>query len=182
MPDFPFKPNRWPEQARQENRIWRDVRSAWSPIEKRVWEVIGLTPGGTVTGGRAVRGPGDVIPGFGNWGEAEWAVFDKLADDFTTELLGKRVMSGAAYADPNNEQAILAVEGRTGFAVGVDRAVQITAAGESMLGERAELATRKLLEEGFDRLGEGGQLRPAIIPAAASSRYWWRPCARGRTR
>ena len=164
MPDFHFVANRWPEQAEQEVRVWRAMRAVWEPFEARVWQVIGLEPtralaDPTVRDVAPVIPLPDYVPPSRAWGEAEWRVFDRIAADFQAELLGP-VADPRAYADPNNGlRSVLAKEGRVGFSVGVDRALQLTRAGESMLGDRAEFAVQHLLATGFDRLTDAGRLR-----------------------
>lgn len=153
MPNFPFVPNRWPEQAQQEYDLWQEIIGVWRPIEEQVWELIRLEPPGS----RALGDPG-------TWGPNEWALLDEAARQLEEELIG-RSRNPAHYADPAHaEDAILAKAGRTGFATGMDRAVLLTKAGEShLLPMRGEQAIQEFLSIGFNRLSDQGRLRLAGI-------------------
>jgi len=148
VPDFPFKPNRWPEQAAQEEELWAAIKSAWQPIEQRVWELTGLTQP------RSRRDLGDP----GTWDTQHWDLLDDAAREFERELIGD-VRGAAQYADSINEDAVLSGAGRTGFATGIDRARALTQAEEMALPMRGELAIRPFLQDGFARLSDQGRLR-----------------------
>lgn len=133
--------------------LWGEVIDAWAIIEEQVWEALDLP----VPSGYQARVIDELTEA--TWGDEEWRLFEALADRFDRELMGE-TQNPAHYADTANADAVIAKANRTSFVVGVDRATQLTERGEAaLLGTRQELAQRKLLEEGFDRLSDNGRMR-----------------------
>jgi len=149
---WPLKRNRQPTQRRQERELWEELRAAWGPLRERAWQIIDLPQ----VGARVIE---EIGPNQWDW--LTWDMLDRLADELSVQLIGGARMTGTEYAVHQN--AVLARAGRTGFAIGVDRAVQLTQAGESALPMRGSAAAHKFMLEGFDRLCDGGRLRLANI-------------------
>lgn len=153
-----LKPARFPEIAEQERRLYGKTLAVWRPIKQHLWRVFRMP--GRLALEDAV--PFDLTP------DME-AALDRAAGWFTKAHIGYAV-DERSFSDPSTAaidvdtpvykgKPLLPGELRTGYRVGIERAVAVTGAdGPALLGIRNEDAQQQLLRSAFRRLSDGARV------------------------
>lgn len=165
-----LRPARFEEIAKGERALYLDIRRVWRRTAQHIWQLLRLP-------GKAVALAGEPW----QWTPQMEAEFDRAARWFAQGIMGE-ANSPEAFANPRNDlvptgspfndgSAVLPEHLRTGFEVGIERAVAVTdIETAALVGMRNADAQGQMLRRGFERLSEGARVTLADVLTAEDYR------------